>query len=183
MFMRISIAGLVVLAISFPLGAADLESRALTHYVPQNDLEEIVRKDGWTEIVLKPFGGVRKGDIARIWAGGFIDRGGGDYPGQVASGPMGIDPAKLTVDAGKLALSPEPKHAYALLFKTEDGIARPGPAPGKPLLVPLAKDGARLWIGFNDVKGRFNDNHLGRGRRHELDPLWVRIEVIRIVVD
>ena len=45
------------------------------------------------------------------------------------------------------------------------------------------KDGERLWIGFNDERGQYLDNHLGKGRRHELDPLWVRIEVVRIVVD
>jgi len=163
--------------------AADLESRALTHYVPQNDLEAIVRKDGWTEIVLKPFGGVRKGDFARIWSGGVIDRGGGDYPGQVADAPTGVNGSKLGVNPAKLAISPDPRHAFALLFKTEEGVAHPCAAQGKPLEVKFTKDGARLWIGFNDEKGRFIDNHLGKGRRHELDPLWVRIEVIRIVVD
>jgi hypothetical protein len=40
-----------------------------------------------------------------------------------------------------------------------------------------------LWIGFNDERGRYLDNHLGKGRRHELDPLWVRVEVVRIIVD
>ena len=29
----------------------------------------------------------------------------------------------------------------------------------------------------------FQDNHLGRGLRHELDPLWVRLEVVRTTVD
>ena len=48
--------------------------------------ESIVRKEGWHEIVLKPYGGVRKGDKARIWAGGLIDRGGGDQPGSVVAG-------------------------------------------------------------------------------------------------
>jgi hypothetical protein len=28
-----------------------------------------------------------------------------------------------------------------------------------------------------------HDNHLGKGRRHELDPLGMRIEVVRIIVD
>ena len=55
--------------------------------------------------------------------------------------------------------------------------------PGKPLQITLTKENARVWIGFNDAKGAFNDNHLGKGRRHELDPLWIRVEVIRIVVD
>lgn len=181
--MRYSIFAGVALTACLPVGAADLESRALTHYLPQNDLEAIVRKEGWTEIVLKPYGGVRKGDVARIWAGGVVDRGGGDFPGQVADGPMGVDGSKLAVQPGPLALSADVKHAYAVLFKTEDGVARPGPVAGKPLEMPLTKEGARLWIGFNDEKGRFNDNHLGKGRRHESDPLWVRIEVIRVVVD
>ncbi len=55
--------------------------------------------------------------------------------------------------------------------------------PGKPLEIKLTKDNERLWVGFNDERGRYLDNHLGKGKRHELDPLWVRIEVIRIVVD
>ena len=45
------------------------------------------------------------------------------------------------------------------------------------------KDGEKLSIGFNDEKGRFHDNRIGKGRRHEHDPLWVRVEVVRIVVD
>jgi len=45
---------------------------------------------------------------------------------------------------------------------------------------PMAE---RLWVGFNDERGRYRDNHLGRGLRHEFDPLWVRVEVVRIVVD
>src|SRR4029453_12969840 len=103
--MRCSLLGFMMLAVILPLDAADLESRALTHYIPQNDLENIVRKEGWTEIVLKPYGGVRKGDIARIWAGGVVDRGGGDYPGQIADGPTGVDGAKLSSPPGVLALS------------------------------------------------------------------------------
>ena len=47
----------------------------------------------------------------------------------------------------------------------------------------MTKDKEKLWIGFNDEKGRYQDNHLGKGRRHELDPLWVRIEVVRMTVD
>ena len=57
------------------------------------------------------------------------------------------------------------------------------PTAGKPLEITLAKDNEKLWVGFNDEKGRYQDNHLGKGRRHELDPLWVRIEVVRITVD
>ena len=47
----------------------------------------------------------------------------------------------------------------------------------------VTKDMEKVSLGFNDEKGRFADNHLGKGRRHEHDPLWVRIEVVRIVVD
>jgi hypothetical protein len=35
-----------------PLSAADLESRALTHYVPQDFLEKAVRTQGWTLVPL-----------------------------------------------------------------------------------------------------------------------------------
>ena len=66
---------LALFATCLAASAAELESRALTHYLPQDQLESIVRKEGWHEIVLKPYGGVRKGDKARIWAGGLIDRG------------------------------------------------------------------------------------------------------------
>ena len=55
--------------------------------------------------------------------------------------------------------------------------------PGKPLEIKLGKDGERVWVGFNAEKGQYRDNHLGRGLRHQLDPLWVRIEVVRITVD
>jgi len=158
-----ALALLFTLALAAP--AADVESRALTHYVPQDLLEEIVRK----------------GDIARIWAGGLIDRG-GDQPGKVVAGPAGPD-GKVTMMPDRLVLSKDPSHAFAILFKTEDGVARKCVQPGKPLEIPLVKEGAKLWIGFNDERGQFRDNHLGKGARHELDPAWVRIEVIRIVVD
>ena len=49
--------------------------------------------------------------------------------------------------------------------------------------MPLTKDKEQIRIGFNDLRGRYYDNHLGKGRRHELDPLWVRIEVVRTIVD
>src|SRR6516225_8244562 len=52
---------------------AELESRVLTHYVPQDFLETVVRREGWTELTLNVKGGVRKGDVVRIWAGGSID--------------------------------------------------------------------------------------------------------------
>ena len=55
--------------------------------------------------------------------------------------------------------------------------------PGQPLEIKLTMDKEKLFVGFNDEKGRYQDNHLGNGRRHELDPLWVRVEVVRITVD
>jgi hypothetical protein len=171
-----------VLVLSLAASAADLESRALTHYVPQDLLEGVVRKEGWTEIVLKPYNGVRKGDMARIWAGGVIDHGNGTQPGVNVAGPSGA--GKVAPDeAKKMSLSPSPDQAYALIFRTEDGKTYKCQPTGKAVEVPLARDGAKLWIGFNDVRGRYMDNHLGKGRRYEFDPLWVRIEVIRIIVD
>jgi hypothetical protein len=163
--------------------AADVESRVLTHYVPQDFLETAVRTESWTELPLSVKGGVRKGDVVRIWAGGSIDRGNGDLPGANCNGPEGIDAAQLGNEKPTFALSAETSHAYALLFKTDSAApARCLPA-GKPLEIKVAKDMEKLWVGFNDEKGRFQDNHLGKGKRHELDPLWVRIEVVRIVVD
>ena len=127
--------------------------------------------------------GVRKGDVVRVWAGGSIDRGNGDQPGVNINGPDGFTPTPIAGEQPAFALSAEPAHAFALLFKTETA----GPAkcvpPGKPLEIKLTKDKERLWVGFNDERGRYLDNHLGKGKRHELDPLWVRVEVIRIVVD
>src|SRR5262249_6884369 len=115
----------------------------------------------------------------RIWAGGSIDRG-GDVPGQNVAGPDGLASG---VPGERLALSQESGHTHALLFKTErPGVQKCRPA-GKPLEIKLTKDREKLWIGFNDERGRYQDNHLGKGLRHELDPLWVRIEVVRIVVD
>jgi hypothetical protein len=162
--------------------AADVESRQLTHYVPQDFLESAVRTENWTEVLLNVKGGVRKGDTVRIWAGGLIDRGGGDQPGQNVNGPVG-HVAEVGNDKRTFALSVEPAHAYALLFKTESAPAAKCLPPGQPLEIKLTKDNEKLWVGFNDEKGQYRDNHLGRGRRHELDPLWVRIEVVRITVD
>jgi len=160
--------------------AADVESRQLTHYVPQDLLEAAVRKEDWTEVPLNLKGGVRKGDTVRVWAGGSIDRGNGDQPGQNTNGPDGY---LVTSPQVGFALSAEPAHAYALLFKTEaTGPAKCLP-PGKPLEIKLTRDKEKLWVGFNDEKGRYQDNHLGKGKHHELDPLWVRIEVVRITVD
>jgi hypothetical protein len=170
-----------LLALSVAALAADIESRALTHYIPQDLLEAAVRKEGWTEIVLQPFGGVRKGDIARIWAGGVIDCG-GDQPGTEVVGPSGPARKGAATPGMPFALASDPDLAYALLFKTDDGISHKCNVPGKPLEI-LLREGGKLWVGFNDERGAFRDNHLGKGQRHELDPLWVRVEVIRIVVD
>ncbi len=180
--MRI-IAITVVFMLAFVASAADVESRVLTHYVPQDLLETVVRTESWTEIPLNVKGGVRKGDVVRIWAGGSIDWGNGDRPGENISSPAGPAAGKPSFDAEKLALSPDPVHAFAVLFKTElPGMKKCLP-PGKPLEITLSKDKERLWVGFNDLRGRYQDNHLGKGRRHELDPFWVRIEVVRIIVD
>jgi hypothetical protein len=174
---------LTLFAICFTGQAAELESRVFTHYLPQDSLESIVRKEGWTEIVLKPRNGVRKGDIVRIWSGGMIDHGNGIQPGIHVAGPSGPGDKAPSADVSRMALTQEGEHAFALLFKCDDGMIHRCAAAGKPLHVPLGKDGARLWIGFNDLKGRYADNHLGKGRRYELDPAWVRIEVVRIIVD
>jgi len=180
--MRIaSLAALLLVTLSAP--AADVESRVLTHYLPQDLLETAVRTEGWTELTLTVKDGLHSGDVVRIWAGGSIDRGNGDQPGENTNGPAGLDGAVAGLDPQKLALSTEAAHAFALLFKTEStGPTRCLPS-GKPLEIKLTKDMEKVSLGFNDEKGRFADNHLGKGRRHEHDPLWVRIEVVRIVVD
>jgi hypothetical protein len=163
--------------------AEEVESRVLTHYVPQDLLESAVRKEGWTLVPLDVKGGVRKGDVVRIWAGGSIDVGNGDYPGQFIAGPSGLVPKGLPLEPARMALSPEPSHAYALLWKTDGKGLHRAQLPGRPLEIKLTRDKEQLWVGFNDERGRYLDNHLGKGRRHELDPLWVRIEVVRIIVD
>jgi hypothetical protein len=163
--------------------SADVESRQLTHYVPQDFLETVVRKGEWVEVPLDVKGGVRKGDVVRIWAGGSIDRGDGERPGQVFNGPDGIASDDPRTGKPDFALSVVRDHAYALLFKTESTGPTKSSPPGKPLEIKLSHDKEKLWVGFNDEKGHFQDNHLGKGRRHELDPLWVRIEVVRITVD
>lgn len=168
----------VILVCSVSL-AADVESRRLTHYLPQDFLETVVRTENWTEVPLDIKGGLGKEDVVRVWSGGLIDRGNGEQPGINCVGPEG---AGLQEKAAGV-LSAAESHAFALLFKTESS----GPVnclmPGKPLEIKLTKDKERIWIGFNDEKGRYLDNHLGKGKRHELDPAWVRIEVVRIVVD
>src|SRR5919202_5852546 len=99
----------LVLGVVSAVPAADVESRVLTHYVPQDLLEAAVRKEGWTEIALNVKGGVRKGDVVRIWAGGSIDRG-GDRPGEYVNSPEGVGGG-----GSAFALSPEPAHGFALL--------------------------------------------------------------------
>jgi hypothetical protein len=173
----------LALALSCAAFAAEVESRQLTHYVPQDFLETAVRTENWTEVTLNVKGGVRKGDVVRVWAGGSIDRGNGEQPGQYVNGPDGVDPTHLDSARPDCALSAEPAHAYALLFKTESAAPAKCLPPGKPLEIKLTRDKEKLWVGFNDEKGRYLDNHLGKGKRHELDPLWVRIEVVRITVD
>lgn len=178
-----TIATQLILLLALTAVGAEVESRVLTHYVPQDLLETVVRTEGWTEIPLNVKGGVRKGDVVRIWAGGCIDRGNTDQPGQNVNGPDGLAATLRAEEAVSLALSTESSHAFAVLCKTEGpGLMKCLPT-GKPLEIPLTKDKEKLYIGFNDERGRYHDNHLGKGRRHELDPLWIRIEVVRIVVD
>src|SRR5262249_28599612 len=135
--MRIALS---VLFISFAAlaSAAEVESRVLTTYVPQDLLETAVRTEGWTEIPLNVKGGARKGDVVRIWAGGSIDRGNGDQPGENVNGPAGLETPATGVSS--LALSPEAGHAFALLFKTEGPALRRCLPPGKPLEIKLDKD-------------------------------------------
>ncbi|HEV3145062.1 MAG TPA: hypothetical protein VGZ47_14325, partial [Gemmataceae bacterium] len=110
----------IILALGFSslAIAADVESRQLTHYVPQDFLETTVRSENWIEVPLNVKDGVRKGDTVRVWAGGLIDRGGGDQPGQNVNGPVG-HPLAIGSEKRTFALSPEHAHSYALLFKTE----------------------------------------------------------------
>jgi hypothetical protein len=139
-----------------------------------------VRSEKWTALSLPVKGGLRKGDVIRIWAGGLIDRGNGEQPGLNVNGPEG---SAVVDEASRLALAPDAQLAFALLFKAESsGIRKCLPA-GKPLEITLTRDNEALWIGFNDERGGYLDNHLGKGHRHELDPLWVRVEVVRIIVD
>src|SRR5262245_27931768 len=120
-----------VLASACQLGAAELESRVLTHYIPQDFLETAVRTEGWTEVTLKVAGGLRKGDIVRIWTGGTIDRGNGEQPGQNVNGPVGV--AETAAAANNLALAKAKDQVFALLFKTESPILRKAAVAGKPL--------------------------------------------------
>src|SRR5438132_3126198 len=109
---------IMLLCLAGAAGAADVESRVLTHYVPQDFLETVVRTEGWTELPLDVKGGVRKGDVVRIWAGGCIDWG-GDQPGENVSSPAGPGTNLASIEAEKLALTPQGEDAFALLFKTE----------------------------------------------------------------
>jgi hypothetical protein len=178
-----TIATLLILILALTAVGAEVESRVLTHYIPQDLLETMVRTEGWTEIPLNVKGGVRKGDVVRIWAGGSIDRGNTDQPGQNVNGPDGLPLALRAEESAAMALSTEASHAFAVLCKTEGPELKKCLPAGKPLEIPLTKEKEKFYLGFNDERGRYHDNHLGKGRRHELDPLWIRIEVVRIVVD
>src|SRR5437899_3362448 len=144
-----TVSGLFLLGLTLAALGADVESRVLTHYVPQDLLETAVRTEGWTEVPLNVKGGVRKGDVVRIWTGGSIDRGNGDFPGENINAPTGLENGSVPEDLQKLALSPEPAHAFALLFKTEGPEIRKPAAPGQPLEITLTKDKERFWLGFN----------------------------------
>jgi hypothetical protein len=178
-----TITWLVVLSAIGVAAAGEVESRALTHYLPQDFLETAVRTEGWTEVKLALPGNLRKGDVVRIWAGGLIDRGNGEQPGENVNAPSGLGPTKGTFDSKALALSQEATNAFAMLFKTEPSGPHRAPVAGKPLEIKITRDAEKVFVGFNDERGRYADNHLGRGRRHELDPAWVRIEVVRIIID
>src|SRR5260370_42710785 len=122
---------IIFLALALASRGADLESRVLTHYVPQDFLEKVVRTEGWTELPLDVKGGVRKGDVVRVWAGGSIDWGNGDQPGQNLSSPAGVAVKFSSTEAEKLALRPEAEDAYAVLLKTESQLKK-RQQPGKP---------------------------------------------------
>src|SRR6266849_2339672 len=111
----ITLAMTVVLVMN--ISAADLESRVLTHYVPQDFLETAVRTEGWTELKLNVKGGLRKGDVVRIWSGGNIDYGNGDQPGQNLSGPSGRAQPVQPLEMQRFALATDPALAYAVLVK------------------------------------------------------------------
>ena len=197
---------MVILFLASPVIGAELESRVLTHYVPQDFLETVVRTEGWTELKLAIKGGIRKGDVVRIWTGGSIDYGNGDQPGQNISAPSGLGSPLANLEPRQLALSPDSAHAFSLLVKTEGKALKKCAKAGKPLeiegvqievasldhLIAMKEASARTKdklmateyrVLSDELRGRYQDNHLGRGRQHELDPLWMRIEVIRIIID
>src|SRR5947209_18714372 len=114
--------------------AAEVESIVWRHYLPQDFLESVVRSEKWLPLPLDLPGGVRKGDVVRIWAGGSIDWGNADQPGLNASAPEG--PAGTpALGARQLALAPDLGHALAILIKSERGLHKCSPA-GKALAVP-----------------------------------------------
>src|SRR5260370_28722080 len=86
--MRITII-LSALIFAVSASAAELESRVLTHYVPQDFLETAVRTEAWTEVPLNLKGGVRKGDVVRIWTGGNPKRRDSEAPRAYAARPAG----------------------------------------------------------------------------------------------
>jgi hypothetical protein len=156
--------------------AAEVESRQLTHYVPQDFLEAAIRKEGWTEVPLNVKGGVRRmtssasgREAASTAAMATIPAFTSTVRGPSRRARRHLQPVRAT--GGRLRCCSRPMGPTRCL------------PPGKPLELKLSKDGEKLSIGFNDEKGRYQDNHLGKGKRHELDPLWVRIEVVRIIVD
>src|SRR5260370_8800608 len=92
----------VLLCLSLAALADEVESRVLTHYVPQDVLESAVRKEGWTLVPLDLKGGVPKGDVVRIWSGGSIELGHGDYPGKYVPAPSSLTPTGLAIDPTRL---------------------------------------------------------------------------------
>src|SRR5947209_17009945 len=101
--------------------AAEVESVVWRHYLPQDFLETVVRSEKWLPLPLDVPGGVRKGDIVRIWAGGSVDWGNCDRPGQNASGPAGPE-GTPALDARQLALAPDLGQALAVLIKGDRGV-------------------------------------------------------------
>jgi hypothetical protein len=173
----------IACCVTASLPGAEVESRVLTHYVPQDFLETMVRTEAWTELKLDVKGGLRKGDVVRVWTGGSIDYGNGDQPGENITTPAGLPRPQAAGHEQELALSQQTQHAFLILVKTEGKELRVCKPAGKALEITLTKDQEHLWLGFNDLRGRYLDNHLGKGRRHELDPMWMRIEVVRTIVD
>src|SRR3954465_4222310 len=104
-FICVHLCASAVISFSSFTAAADVESRVLTHYLPQDFLETVVRTEDWTEVPLAPKGGgIRRGGTVRIWAGGLIARGNGDQPGESCNGPDGHAPA----DKAAYALANDP---------------------------------------------------------------------------
>src|SRR5262245_26398368 len=93
---------LLLFLLAAPVQAAELESRVLTHFIPQDLLETAVRTEGWIEVALNVKGGILKDDVVRIWAGGSIDRGSADQPGQNVNGPAGLPPGTPSIPAANL---------------------------------------------------------------------------------